>query len=377
MGKLRWYFAPCALGLEALLEDEVQAAGGQRIRRDRGGVSFQGELQVGYRLVLWSRVASRVLEELGRMRIRGPDELYTLASRIHWRRHLRTDQTFAVFASVSGPRVRNSMYAALKIKDALVDQLRQEQGERPSVDRDDPDLPLKLAVRGEVATLSRDLAGGSLHRRGWRPVTVEAPLNEALAAGLLQLTGWDRRSPLCDPMCGSATLLIEAAHLAGDRAPGLRRDVALTRWIDADLPLWRRLVAEAQERWEAGRASIPPLMGNDRDPATIAVARDSLVRAEVEHAITLSTGPIADYRPPTPPPTVVVNPPYGVRLDPADLEQSWADLGRFLKGLGGGTAWILSADPELSRQLRLRASQKIPIVNGGIDCRWMRYALRP
>lgn len=377
MGKLRWYFASCALGLEALLAGEVEAAGGQRIRQDRGGITFQGEREVGYRLVLWSRVASRVLEELGRMRIRGPDDLYTLASRIHWRRWIHTDQTFAVFASVSGRRVRHSMYAALKVKDALVDQLRREQGERPSVDREDPDLPLKLAVLDDVATLSRDLAGGSLHRRGWRPVSVEAPLNEALAAGLLQLAAWDRATPLCDPMCGSGTLLIEAAHLAGDRAPGLHRDVALLRWIDADRALWSELLQEAEARWAVGRGMIPPLMGNDRDPVAIAIARDSAERAGVADAITLHTGPIADYQPPIPPAMVVVNPPYGVRLDPEDLEQGWTELGRFLKGLGQGTAWILSSDPELSRRLWLRTSQRIPIRNGGLDCRWMRYTLRP
>lgn len=377
MGKLRWYFASCALGLETILEGEVEAAGGERIRKDRGGISFQGSVQVGYRVALWSRVASRVLEELGRMRVRGPDDLYTLAERVPWERLIHSDQTFAVFASVSGNRVRHSMYAALKVKDALVDQLRSSQGERPSVDREDPDLPLRLAVRGDVATLSRDLAGGSLHRRGWRPHAGEAPLNEALAAGLLQLTGWDRTSALCDPMCGAATLLIEAAHLAGDRAPGLGRDFALQRWIDADRSAWRSLQEEAAQRWEVGRAAIPPIVGNDRDPDVIATARASIARAGLEQHITLSNAPIADYRPTIQPAVVVVNPPYGVRLDPADLSDGWSQLGRFLKDLGRGEAWILSGDAELSRALRLKADTKIPILNGGLDCRWMRYPLRP
>ena len=212
VGKLRWYFAPCTPGLEPILEAEVREAGGSRIRQDRGVVTFQGERPVGYRLALWSRVAIRVLEELARERISGPDDLYTMAGRLPWQKFLAPGHTLAVFSSVTGRHVRHSRYAALRVKDAVVDQLREQTGARPDVDREDPDLPLKIVVRDKVATLARDLAGESLHRRGWRPIQVRSPVNEALAAGLVQLTGWDRRSALADPTCGSGTPLIEAAH---------------------------------------------------------------------------------------------------------------------------------------------------------------------
>jgi 23S rRNA G2445 N2-methylase RlmL len=377
MGKLSWYFAPCTPGLEPILEGEVRAAGGLRIRQDRGGVTFQGEHPVGYRLALWSRVAIRVLQELVRQRIEGPDDLYAMTSRVRWSRYLSPDQTLAVFSAVSGRHVTHSQFAAQRVKDAIVDQLREQTGKRPDVDRDDPDLPLKVVVRDRVATLSRDLAGDSLHRRGWRPVQVKSPVNEALAAGLLQLAGWDRRSPLVDPMCGSGTLLIEAAHLAGDRAPGLRRAFALTRWPDHDAALWSHLMDEAESRWAEGRQRLPSLQGNDVHGGAISIARDSAERAEVADAIRFTTTDVADFHPDPSPALVVVNPPYGVRLgEGEELQDTWYQLGAWLKGLGGGDAWVLSGDKDLTRHLHLKASQRIPVINGGLDCRWIHYELR-
>ena len=377
MGKLRWYYAPCTPGFEELLEYEVSEAGGSRIRKDRGGVSFQGERPVGYRIAFWSRVAVRVLEELARERVNGPDDLYAMARRVTWRRQLAPGQTFAVYAAVSGRRVKHSKYAALRVKDALVDQLREELGDRPNVDRDDPDLTLKIVVRDNVATLSRDLAGGSLHRRGWRPVQVVSPLNEAVAAALLLRSGWDRQSPLCDPMCGSGTLLIEAAHLAGDRAPGLRRQYALTRWPDFDAAVWREIVEEGEARWTQGREQIPRLFGNDHHAGALAIARDSATRAEVADHIEFTEGDVGRYEPPAEVSTFVVNPPYGVRLgEGAELTDAWERLGAFLKQHGPGDAWVLAGDPELTRHLRMRAARRIPVINGGIDCRWLHYPLR-
>lgn len=376
MGKLRWYFAPCAPSLEPILAREVEAAGGVRIREDRGGVSFQGTRRVGYHLALWSRVAVRVLEELARARVDSNDDLYEMARRVRWAGVIAPGQTFAVFSAVSGHRIRHSRFAALRVKDGVVDQLREQTGARPDVDREDPDVPLKISVRGRVATLSRDLAGESLHRRGWRPVQVKSPLNEALAAGLLQLTGWDRASPLVDPMCGSATFLVEAAHLAGDRAPGLRRRFALQRWIDFDASMWSELMSDAEARWEAGRARIPALVGNDHHEGAVGIARSSCDRAEVGAHVELRIGDVEELRVAPWPGLVVVNPPYGQRLDDVDVADTWYRLGAWLKGLDGGTAWVLSGDPSLTRNLRLKTSRRVPILNGGLDCRWLRYELR-
>jgi len=376
--KLRWYFASCSIGFEDLLAAEVRDAGGTRIREDRGGVTFQGPQRTGYALCLWSRVGVRVFEEIVRQRISSLDDVYAMVRGVSWARFLGPGQTFAVDADASSPIVRSTSFAALRVKDAIADQLREDAGSRPDVDRDAPDVPLKLIVKGRVATLSRDLAGESLHRRGWRPIQVRSPLNEALAAGLLLRTGWDRRAPLCDPMCGSGTLLIEAAHLAGDRAPGLERGFAFEGWRDADAATIAALRRDAAARWEAGRRRLPTLLGNDHHAGSLTIARDAAARAGVADAIHLENQPLVGFRPDPRPDVVVVNPPYGVRIgQEADLAETWRQLGTWLKDVGRGEGWVLSGDPELTGHLRLKADQRYPVRNGGIDCRWLRYPLRP
>lgn len=372
------YYAPCGLGLEDLLADEVRTLGGAIDAVERGGVTFHGDRQLGYAVCLWSRVATRVQEELVRGRGRTPDDLYALARQVGWADLVRADGTLAVFASVRGDDLRHSRFAALRVKDAVVDAMRRDTGRRPSVDTEDPDLPLKVVARDGEAVLYRDLAGDSLHRRGWRPEQVKSPLNEALAAGLLLLTGWDRTSALCDPMCGSGTLVIEAAHLAADRAPGLRRPFAFERWPDLDASAWTALRLDAEARWKAGRRKLPVLLANDRHAGALRIAREAAARAEVADAIRWSNVDIAGYAPEPVPAVVVVNPPYGKRIgEGSDLRHSWEALGRFLKDrCPGAEAWVLSGSPELTTDLRLKTSRRIPVRNGPLDCRWLRYDIR-
>lgn len=378
MASTRWHFAACPAGLEEILAAEVRAWEPAELRVERGGVLFRAIIRTGYAVALWSRVATRVLQELERGRLRRADDVYDIARRVRWERHLAPGQSFAIDAIARSPLFRQPHYAALKVKDALVDHLREQRGSRPDVDTRQPDVRLRVHVRGQAATLSRDLVGNSLHRRGYRPAQHRSPLNEALAAGLLLLSDWDRSSPLCDPMCGSATLLIEAAFLAGDRAPGLRRSYALERWPDADLMAWEALREQAEQRWARGRKKLPPLLGNDRHPGAIALAREAIGRAELEGRIQLAQEEIGDYEPPLPPERVITNPPYGLRLDEPDLEQSWRELGRFVKRhCGGKTAWVLSGNHELSRFLHMRAARKIPVYNGALDCRLLEYEVLP
>lgn len=374
MARIRWHYAPCTLGLEDLLAREVTDLGGTSVRAERGGVAFQGPARVGYAVALWSRVATRVFEELQRGRIGSADDVYTVARRVRWERFLRPGQTLAVHGIVRSYLVKHSHYAALRVKDAVVDHLREVTGERPDVDTEFPDVPLRVVVQGKVATISRDLVGQSLHKRGYRPdVQHKSPLNEALAAGLLLHTGWDRRSPLCDPMCGSGTLLVEAAWLAGDRAPGLVRAYPFEVWPDTDRAAWEQLRAEAERRWEAGRANIPQLLGNDRHPGAVALARRAIGLAGVAERVELTKGPVDAYTPSVHPTVVVTNPPYGERLDEPDLVASWRDLGGFLRRQPGTTAWVLSGNAEVTRHLRLKASRKVPVMNGKIACRWLSY----
>jgi len=324
------------------------------------------------------RSAIRVQEELLSTRIRDAVDLYDVVFALDWDRWLTPDQTLAVDGSIrDAPAFRHSGYVGLRTKDAIVDQQRERHGRRSSVDTHMPDVPLKLVLKGEHLLLYRDLAGVSLHKRGYRPVQVKSPLNEATAAGLLLRTGWDRASPLVDPMCGSGTFIIEAALLASDYAPGLLRTFPFEYWVDFDAPLWESLLEEAQGRVK--KQLDFPLLGADRHPGAIAIATESAWTARVDHLVSFVQAEARTWEPPVTPAVVVTNPPYGERIgrDEQDLEASYKDLGTFLhERCSGAEAWVLSGNKALTRHLRLRTSARIPVMNGPIECRWLRYELR-
>ena len=373
---LRPYFAACGRGIEAALEGELRELGAEQIEQRRGGVAFRGPQRIGYLANLWLRSGIRVQEELLRAEVRDPNELYEAVATVDWSRYIHPDQTLAVYASTrDNHELRHSGCAALRTKDAIVDVIRQEHSRRPSVDTQDPDVPLKLIIQREKLLLYRDLTGPSLHKRGWRPIQVRSPLNEALAAGLLLLSGWDGTTPLADPMCGSGTFLVEAAMMATKRAPGLHRYFPFERWIDHDARLWEQLREEAKDlaRFELD----VPLMGADRHEGAISLAMKGAYEADVDKLISFTVIDAERWKPPATPGFVVTNPPYGERLGEGDdLIDSWRALGSFLKrACPGATAWILSGNRELTRHLGLRATERLPVKNGTIDCRWIRYAL--
>jgi putative N6-adenine-specific DNA methylase len=379
------YFAPCTLGVEAALAAELAELGAQEIATRPGGASFTGDRRLGYAANLWLRSAIRVQDLLLRAPARGKEELYAAAGRVDWSALMRLDQTLAVDASVRDSELTHSNFAGLTVKDAIVDQFRARTGQRPNVNADDPDLPLKAVLKNDALTLWRNLSGESLHKRGYRPVQVKSPLNEATAAGLLRLSGWDRASPLVDPMCGSGTLLIEAALLAADRAPGMNRRFAFERWPDLDAELWRSVQAEARAR---AKSTLPfTLEGADRHGGALSIAEKSAHDAGVAGLARFSVADAADWTPVAairhsggagPPLTVITNPPYGERIgEGEDLAASWRALGRFLKErCRGGRAFVLSGNPDLPRHLGLHASRQIPVMNGPIECRLLEYELR-
>lgn len=370
------FHAPCPLGVEAALAKELEQLGARRLRMGRGGVTFFGDRRLGYAANLWLRSAIRVQELLLRERVDGPDDLYRTVGRVDWSRFMDVEQTLAVDASVSSSAITHSRYAALKTKDAIVDQFTDRLGRRPSVDVHAPDLPLKVVIRHGVLSLYRNLSGTSLHKRGWRPVQVKAPLNEALAAGLLILSGWDRKTALVDPMCGSGTFLIEAACMAADMAPGLQRIFAFEAWPDLDLGLWSRLRAEAEAR--ARTRTGTSLEGADRHGGALALARKNAAAAGVSDMIRFHHCDVRDFEPRAGSFDVIVNPPYGRRLGDAEAaRQAWDGLGRFLhRRCGGGRAFVLCGDRDLSRHLGLRASRRVPVHNGPVDCRLLCYEIR-
>jgi putative N6-adenine-specific DNA methylase len=370
------YFAACTLGLEAALVSELTALGAQQIQQRPGGAGFTGDRRLGYAANLWLRSAIRVQEQLLLAPASDRDTLYQAVGRIDWQRYLGVEQTLAIDASVRDSGITHSGFAALTAKDAIVDQFRAALGRRPNVDTSRPDLPLKLVLKHDVLTLYRNLSGTSLHKRGWRPVQVKSPLNEATAAGILLLSGWDRASPMVDPMCGSGTFLIEAALLAADRAPGLQRGFAFERWPDFDAALWSELRAEAAGR---ARHRLPfALEGADRHEGAVSIARLSAEAAGVAGLLRLRVAEAAQWQPSSVPAAVFCNPPWGERLgEGEDLVGSWRDLGRFLRErCAGAHAFVLCGNAELTRHLGLRATRRWPVMNGPIECRLLEYEMR-
>ncbi len=378
-------------GLEEIGAAELRRLGGEAVRPLRRAAAFRCDGPALYRIHLGARLPFRILRELARFPCRGPEDLYRQVQQaVDWDHWLPPSRTFRVEVSGTAPGLNHSHFTALQVKNALVDRQRQRWGERSSIDRDDPDLSLHLHLGGGEAVLSVDGAGGSLHRRGWRAALGLAPLKENLAAGLIALTGWDGSVPLADPLCGSGTLLIEAACAALGRAPGLlsgadgslrARPFALERWPDFEPTLWRQAVAvtaaEARSGL-AGGAPLAPILGREAEPAVLDQARANATAAGVAGWIDLQVGDCRDFQPPERPGVLVCNPPYGERIGEREqLEQLYADLGSMLKQrCSGWTLWLLSGNPELSGALRLKASRRIPVSNGGIDCRWLQYAIR-
>ncbi|MEB3166695.1 MAG: class I SAM-dependent RNA methyltransferase, partial [Cyanobacteriota bacterium] len=359
-------------GLEEVAAAELADLGAEAVRPLRRAVSCRTDRAGFYRLHLQARLPFRFLRELARFPCSDRESLRRgVLAAADWQCWLPPERSLRVDVSGGTTSLNHSHYTALEVKNALVDQQRRLWGARSVVDLDDPDLSLHLHLRpagprgGGEAVLSLDGGGGaSLHRRGYRAAMGLAPLKENLAAGLIAHTGWDGRVPLCDPLCGSGTLLIEAVTAALDRAPGLNRRFSLMRWPDFDPALWRREEELARSR-ERDRlvdgTPLAPVIGLERDPEVLAQAEANVTAAGLETSISLQQGDARDFVPPPQPGLLVCNPPYGARLgEGEELEQLYADLGRMLKGrCGGWTLWLLSGNPELTGALRMKASRRI------------------
>ncbi len=369
------YFAQVTGGLEPDGAAELRALGATSTGICHRGVAFTAERATLYRIAYEARLIGRLLAPLVRFRCRSPEALYAWAREIPFERLLEPDETFSVQANVSGQHLTHSRYAALRIKDAVVDRFRDRTGRRPSVERDEPTVRLHLHVAGDEATLSLDASGGALHRRGYRERTVPAPMQETLAAAIVRESGWDGARPLFDPFCGSGTLLAEAL-MSHARIPAgyLRARGGVERLPDFDAELWRRTRAAA----DAAIRPIAPgiLGGGDVDPAAVSAARHNLDRLPGGERVTLR---VADFRAleGLPEHVVVTNPPYGLRLgDAREIPALYRDLGDFLKRrCGGATAFVYVGDPALAGHVGLRPQSRRPLVNGALDGRLLRYEI--
>ncbi len=379
------FIATAPEGIEPLLAAELAALGATAIKPVRGGIRFQGALELAYRACLWSRTASRVLLPLAEFPVAEVEALYAGIHALPWEDHLAPDGALAVEFTGTGSGINHSHYGAQRVKDAIVDRFRERCGQRPGVDRNQPDLRIHVLLRDGQATVSLDLSGDSLHRRGYREATVIAPLKETLAAALLLKSGWPAIAaaggPLLDPLCGSGTLAIEAAWIATDQAPGLLREHwGFSGWLGHVPALWKRLLAEAQERRTLGKPRIPLIIASDHDPKAVRAALTNARRAGVADRIHIERREFSALQPPPGAPGLLIaNPPYGERLGTAEeLAGFYAELGEVLKArFGGWRAALFTGNPELGKRMGLRAEKVHSFHNGPLDCRLLRFRVEP
>lgn len=370
----RW-FAQVAHGLRDLAAEELHELGAAKTGHATAGLHVHADAGTLYRIVYESRLVTRVLAPLIVFDCHSDRYLHRTAKKIDWSVLLGADDGFMVVANVSGSRIRHSRYAAQVLKDAVVDRIRDDCGRRPSVNTVDPDVVLNLHVRNDRATISLDLGSGSLHRRGYRTESGEAPMQETVAAAVIRLSGWDGATPLVDPMCGSGTLLAEAFMArSGVPAQLLRERWGVTRLPDFDRAAWDRV----RERARAGIRAVPPglISGSDADPDAVGATRKNLDALPGGDAVAVRCLPFQRLEP-LDAATIVSNPPYGIRLgDPGEVAALMKQLGDFLKGrCRGSTAWLYFGDRELVKAVGLKAARKIPLRTGSLDGRLVRYDL--
>jgi putative N6-adenine-specific DNA methylase len=367
------FFAAAAKGTEGALRDELRELGLQKIQADRGGVHFEGPLGDGVRACYESRIAVRVQTPLATFEAPTGDALYEGVRSVDWSPWLTERHTLAISASCRSGALTHTQFIAQRSKDAIVDQLREKRGHRPSVDLDDPDIRVFVHIVQDRATVYLDLSGAPLYQRGYRVAGVEAPLKETLAAAVLRLSGWDRRSPLVDPMCGSGTFLLEAALWAARVPAGaLRKRFGFERWAchgDAERAAMARLRREGRER----RApSAPFLMGSDIEERSVEIARESAAIAGVRAS--WFCRPLSELKPLRQPGWLVTNPPYGHRL--ALQPGLVAEFSAVARGLAGSTITLLAAGEEWARVFPFRPDREQTLYNGDIPCRLTCTSIR-
>ncbi len=381
------FFATTPKGLEPLLANELRDLGAEKATEAVSGVSFYGTIEVAYKACLWSRIASRIYLPLSTFPASTHEELYYSVRSIPWEEHLSQEGTLRVSCNVSASKITHSHYAALKVKDAIVDRFRDTFDVRPSVSLSRPDLCVNVHIQRDMATISIDLAGESLHRRGYREEGVEAPLKENLAAGILLYSKWPsvakEGGALVDLMCGSGTLPIEAALMAGDIAPGLMRTYfGFMGWKGHDQYIWESLIKAAEERRKAGLPRLPDILGFDRDPSAIKASIANTKRAGLEGKIEFEqreVSSIGEIKGLGPYGLVIVNPPYGERLGrEEELKGLYTEIGEQLrKHFVNWKGAIFTGNPGLGKELRLRPRRVRNLYNGAIECKLLHYDIEP
>ncbi len=361
------------MGLEPVLAKELTQLGANDVQIGRRMVSFTGDKAMMYRANLQLHTAIRILKPIKHFKARSADDVYEEVKKIDWSNYIGEDKTFAVDSVVFSDEFRHSKFVSYKVKDAIVDQFRERTGKRPNISVANPDIRLNMHIAEDKCTLSLDSSGESLHRRGYRQESVEAPLNEVLAAGMILMTGWKGDTDFYDPMCGSGTLLIEAALIARNMAPGLfRKEFAFEKWPDFDAELFDDIYNDDSEE----REFTHHIYGYDVDVKAVNTARLNVKAAGLTKDITVEEADFKDFQQPKNKAIMVTNPPYGERISTPDLLGTYKMIGERLKHqFQGNDAWVLSYREECFDQIGLKPSIKIPLYNGSLECEFRKYQM--
>ena len=361
------------MGLENVLAQELTQLGANNIQIGRRMVAFTGNQEMMYRANFQLRTAIRILKPIAHFKAHSAEDMYDEVRKIDWSQYIEQGKTFSVDSVVYSEEFRNSRFVTYKVKDAIVDQFREATGTRPNISVSNPDIRLNIHIAEDQATLSLDSSGESLHRRGYRQESVEAPLNEVLAAGMILMSGWKADTDFIDPMCGSGTLLIEAALIARNINPGVfRKAFAFEKWPDFNQELFDTIYNDdSQERDFAHH-----IYGYDVDMKAVNTARLNVKAAGLSQTITVEQQDFKDFKKPAEKSIIMTNPPYGERISTPDLLGTYKMIGERLKHeFGGNEAWILSYREECFEQIGLKPSIKIPLYNGSLECEFRKYAL--
>ena len=361
------------MGLEEVLAQELTQLGANNVKIGRRMVSFTGDKEMMYRANFQLHTAIRILKPIKHFRASSADDVYEAVKNIDWSKYIERGKTFSVDSVVYSEEFRNSRFVTYKVKDATVDQFRETTGTRPNISISNPDIRLHIHISDDQATLSLDSSGESLHRRGYRQETTEAPLNEVLAAGMILKTGWKGEKDFIDPMCGSGTLLIEAALIARNISPGVfRKEFAFEKWNDFDAELFDNIYNDDSREREFEHH----IYGYDIDMRAVNTALLNVRAAGFLKDITVKEGDFKNFKTPEKPAIMITNPPYGERISTPNLLGTYKMIGERLKhAFTGNEAWVLSYREECFEQIGLKPSIKIPLFNGSLECEFRKYAI--
>jgi putative N6-adenine-specific DNA methylase len=360
-------------GLEQVLAGEIKKIGGTNIKPGLRAVFYRGDLGIIYKSNYYLRTALRILKEITTFRFRDVSQFYTYCKEAPWHKYLSSDQNFMVTSTVSDSNdFRNTMFASLKVKDAIADHFREATGKRPDVNTSDPHIIIDVHINKNYCTLSLDSSGESLHKRGYRSIQGEAPLNEVLAAGMILLSGWKGKTDFIDPMCGSGTLPVEAALIAQNIPPGkYRKKYSFENWPDFDKKLF-----EIIKNKQPSGTFTNKIYASDISGTNILKAKSNARYARVFPRISFRTCDMKDLNISTKGATIIINPPYGERMKYQNLDEIYKMTGERLKHkFAGNSAWILTTTPERLRFIGLKPAKKITLYNGALKCIYAHYPL--